>query len=93
MSILEQFLWAVLGSILPQLVVLDRHFLRRPELPRRFRSRTYLLIRSALAVASGLLAVAFDPTAPLQAIYIGVTAPLLVQGMLDRASLPVRSGQ
>ena len=86
MTALAQFLWAFLGSTLAVLVALDRHFLRRTELPRRFRSPAYVVARLLLAVAAGLLAIAFDPAAPLQAVYLGVTAPWLVRRMIRRAS-------
>jgi len=83
MSPQEQFLWAFLGSIATLLVVADRHFANGPSLPKRFRSPGFLVNRLLLAVVAGVLSIALDPAAPIQAVYFGITAPLLVRGWME----------
>ena len=79
MATLYQFLWGFAGSIAVFLVVTDESFSRSAALPRRYRIKGYLLNRFGIAVAAGLIAIAFDALSPIQAMYLGATTPLLIE--------------
>ena len=87
MSHLEQFTWACFGSAAAFVVLRDFHFERRGLLPKRFRRSGYLLNRLLLAGVAGGLGMALAPSSAIQAVYFGVTAPLVVRAWMERRQL------
>lgn len=77
----EQFAWGFLGSMAVEVVTLFRLLQRSdppPQLPSRYRSLLYWLVRIALAVVGGGLAVAYDIENPILAANIGAATPAIV---------------
>ena len=57
------------------------------NIPRRFLRLPYIVIRVALALAAGALAVVFEPKTALMALYIGASAPVLID-KLSQGAMP-----
>ena len=74
----EIFFWAFVGSFAWAVVAVDAHYEREECLPNKVRSPAYWINQLALASVAGLLAVALTADSPAHALYVGVSAPMLV---------------
>ena len=84
---LDAFLWACFGSGAAFVVLRDVHLERGGFLPKRFKKLDYLLNRLLLAGVAGGLSVALAPASPIQAVYFGVTAPVVVRAWMEHKRL------
>jgi len=77
------FLCGLGGSVAVELITLLREYEREPmSLPKRYKLVGFYMVRSCLAVAAGLLAVAYGVyDSPILAINIGASAPLIIQAL------------
>ncbi len=94
MSIWLQFLWAIAGS-LSALAVTHGKYMRqhkRPRLPKYLTSTSFLVNRFVLALIGGLLSIALKTTEPLQASYIGLSAPILIERAIGGKDFPRLEG-
>lgn len=79
MTPFEAFVWGFGGSVAIEILVVARYFApRKRKLPARYSDRYYYVLRFAIAVISGCVAIAHNPTQPWTAIQLGITAPLLL---------------
>lgn len=85
MSPLHQFVWGLTGSVAILVVAVNRSLSRRARLPLHYRLPSYWANRGALMLVAGLVAVAFDVSTPLQAMWVGATAPLVVEAWMHRS--------
>lgn len=62
----------------------------RIVIPAKYRSTVYWSVRAALAVAGGMLAVAYDVSTPVLALNVGASAGLVIRNLAKRP--PVHTG-
>ena len=94
MPIWLQLVWAIAGSV-SALVVTHGQYLRqhkRSRLPKYLTSTTFLVNRFVLALVGGVLSIAFKTTEPLQAFYIGLSAPILIERAMGGKDFPKLEG-
>ena len=80
------FLWGLGGSLAVEVIAIVQIFNRSPlKFPERYHRFWYYVIRILLAFIGGGLAVAYNLAykvdAPLLAINIGASAPLIIQAL------------
>ena len=80
----EAFWWGFFGSALPELIRLRNLLLSKRALPRLDVAYIliYIFISLAYMVGAGFFSVAWKPESPFKAIWVGVSFPVLVSGML-----------
>jgi hypothetical protein len=79
-SATQAFLWGFGGSCAIELVTAFQLY-HAPKIvfPPRYRRKMFWVIRFAIAVLAGILAVAYDIDQPLLAINVGAATPLIIQ--------------
>jgi hypothetical protein len=80
MSPLTMFFAGVLGSVAAELLRVFQTY-SSGRLPRRYREIGFWLVRATIAVMSGGVAVAFNAQSALQALYIGLSVPLVLNSL------------
>lgn len=85
MSLLEAFLWGFAGSVAVEIVNVYQVFQdEKVAMPSRYKSIWFWIIRGILAVIGGGLTMAYNIDAPILAINIGASAPLILQALGQR---------
>jgi hypothetical protein len=79
MTPIVALLWGALGSLATEILTILKIYQRLGRLPGRYRSLWFWTARITLIGIAGGLTVAFGPTSALQAIYIGIAAPLILE--------------
>jgi hypothetical protein len=79
MTPIVAFSWGALGSLATEILTILKVYQRLGPLPARYQSFWFWMARVALIGIAGGLTVAFAPTSALQAIYIGIAAPLILE--------------
>jgi len=75
------------GALFTEMALVALEYNKNEELPQRYKSILYLIVRAVLALGGGVLVVAHDITQPLAAMHIGASAPVFF------AALPKKSPQ
>jgi hypothetical protein len=79
---LETFLWGFGGSAAVEVVTVYHHFTAESEqLPGRYKSGLFWVIRLLLAIVAGGLAVGYGIQDRLLAANIGAATPLIIQAL------------
>jgi hypothetical protein len=92
------FLCGLGGSVAVEFITLLHAYEREPiSLPARYKLPGFYVVRSCLAVAAGLLAVAYGVyDRPILAVNIGASAPLIIRvlasGIQSTPTLRRRAG-
>jgi len=89
MSPLEVFAWGFGGSIAVEIVTLFNALHQRPQLPARYHSLAFWVVRLLVAVVAGGLALAYEIQTPILAINVGAATPLIIQALARGAQSPV----
>jgi hypothetical protein len=83
---LQMFLWGFGGSCAIEIYTLYQAFITEPQLPQRYKSLGFWIVRFLLAVVAGGLVIAHDvKEKPLLALNIGISAPLILQALARSA--------
>ena len=90
MSWEAQFGWGIFGSLAVELVLIVTLLdVAKPKWPEKYKHAGFVVARLAVAIASGMLAVAYNVQTPLLAINVGAAAPALfktlAQGIKEQA--------
>jgi len=76
------FLWGFSGSLAIETITIYQAWsIGRGQLPERYRSPLFWVVRFCVAVTGGGLALAYDVSKPIVALNIGVAAPIILQAM------------
>jgi hypothetical protein len=79
-----QFAWGIVGSLGIEIVLLASVFdVAEPRWPAKYRHVGFVVVRLALVVFSGLLAVAYNVQNPLLAVNVGAAAPALYRALAE----------
>jgi hypothetical protein len=78
------FLFGFLGSAMAEGFVMVRFYERSGRLPPRYGKPGFCLTRIGLALAAGMLALAYQPGTHILAVHIGASAPLIVGSLMER---------
>lgn len=81
MTIGEQFLWGLVGSMAVEVVKIHWLFGAARRLPVRYSDPVFWIARSLLALTGGGLAVAYRIETPVLALHLGAATPLIVQAL------------
>lgn len=79
-TVYHAFVYGAISSITVELVLIYNSMGPRGGLPAKYKTRSFWLIRSALALFSGVVATAyFSPQAPLLLyVHIGAATPVII---------------
>jgi len=78
MTGMESCLYGVAGSVATQIAILYKHYMTRPKLPSRYGKWGFWLVLLGLFIVAGILALAFQPQNPTQAMAIGAVSHTLI---------------
>ena len=81
MTIGEQFLWGLVGSLAVEVVKIHWLYGAVRRLPVRYSDPVFWIARSLLAFTGGGLAVAYRIETPVLALHLGAATPLIVQAL------------
>jgi hypothetical protein len=83
------FVYSAGASLCLDLLTLAQD-IRRQDLPARYRSPFFWVIRILVAFISGGIALYLGLRTPLQAFFVGLSAPLLLQRLAKDTSAPLQ---
>jgi hypothetical protein len=81
MSPLHAFLFGFLGSLAVEVLQVNTHYDTSGAPPKTYKLFGFWLARGLLAVVAGGLAVGYGATAPIMAIHIGISTPVIFQAL------------
>lgn len=86
------YLYGVLGSGLVEIAAFVKSVAdNEGELPSRYKKLPYIITRLIFPCAAGAVPFAFEATKPLVAVYLGASAPIIID-RLASGILPVKDG-
>jgi hypothetical protein len=77
----EQFLWGLVGSLAVEIVKIHWLYGMARRMPVRYRDPVFWVARCLLALTGGGLAVAYRIETPVLALHLGAATPLIIQAL------------
>jgi hypothetical protein len=74
-----RFVCGFCGSMAVELVLLNQCFQDEADLPRRYKTASFWVVRILLAVLAGGLALAYNIDNPVLALNVGAATPLIIR--------------